>query len=209
MEDNNSSNLELGGSGIPAEMAQPEVTEQKPAFVTADDLQKFGDSMFANMRRMMESMGKPKGEKPQQAKPQTNQPDFSSELALRDAFDDAIAGKSLPRETVKRLRKSFMSERPEDAGAWVDEFLGSFGVGKEPTTAQGKDTDVKKPIVSDAGAAIGTPVWERPSNPFSWTEDDVQRIYAQKGQVAGRKFIRERAEQFLRGKRITGLKPNR
>ena len=55
MEDNNSSTLELGGSGIPAETAQPEVTEQKPAFVTADDLQKFGDSMFANMRRMMES----------------------------------------------------------------------------------------------------------------------------------------------------------
>lgn len=58
------------------------------------------------------------------------------------------------------------------------------------------------PPSNDPGAPQALPVWERPSDPFKWTEEDIARIYAIKGEREGRKMIRQKAEAFARNLRL-------
>lgn len=65
-----------------------------------------------------------------------------------------------------------------------------------PAAATRQPGDHPGPVVAAAHP------WERPSNPFTWSADDVARLEALKGPREAHRIIRQKAEEYARTMRI-------
>lgn len=158
------------------------------------------DSAFAEARRMFAK--EKKKAKPAEV-PKDDDAKADDPGAWRDQFYDATAGLVLTRDQLKIMRSAFKAALPEDPDTWVDEFTAAMGIGRPPQEAkEGQEMKVEtkprgKPA-SDAGSPSSHPVWEQPTDPLSWSKDDIDRILALKGQVDGRKFLRSKLTEHMR-----------
>lgn len=127
--------------------------------------------------------------------------------AQSDAIADAVVDYALTKEQRNKLRDRMRRDNPDDPAAWVKEELELFQPAKSPDptkpNAQNKETPVAHREPGDhPGPPQGAPPWERPSNPFLWTEAEVQRLTALKGAREANRIIRQKAEAFARTMRI-------
>lgn len=142
-------------------------------------------------------------------------------LRQRDALDDVLAGRTVTADQRRMLRDLMEKADPDEPDAWAKSFVDSFiasgspkpsndnnanGGAKPPTT---ETMTGAKPPQSDAGAPQALPVWERPSNPFEWTAEDLARLEAQKGKREAMRLIRRKAEEFARTMKIQVSGPQR
>lgn len=142
-----------------------------PKFVTADDLKAFGDSMAANMRRMMDGLAKPKGRTRDADSDAESKPDPMKEamslMRLRDDLNDALAEHShLDKERRGAIRELAEWKRPEDVAGFVAQQARLYGArssAESPAANQPKQPapSAGRPV-SDVGA---------PSDPPQFTED--------------------------------------
>jgi hypothetical protein len=197
-----------------------------PQYVTAEQLQttlkSATDSMFANMRRLVEGMSKQQGTK---AKAKSAEPEEATQHAPLDVetvvdrvnrVNDAMSEYGFSPKQRETVRKLLKMESPEDIGAFVADQAEVFGVkrtAQESTvnpTKKSAETATGRPV-SDGGAAVSAPAWDQPgTNPLKWTEDDLARITAAKGgRRQMQRFVRQQAEQYMRGRRLVGFDENK
>lgn len=131
-------------------------------------------------------------------------------LRQRDALDDALAGRPITAEQRRFMRDQMKSADPDVPDDWAKAFVSMFiggSPGTEPTPinkpASGEVVlGPRNPPQSDGGAPQGLPVWERPSDPFKWSAEDVTRLVAQKGPRDAHRLIRRKAEEYARNIRL-------
>lgn len=201
-----------------------EVTQTEPAAegertytqAEVDALKKQAhDSAFAEARRAL----KPKrtDEQPKQTKTNRDERGASDDaarlLAQRDALDDVLAERQVSQAQRKQLRDLMQKVDPDEPAAWLESFVESF-LGSPAAKQDSKQPATKESAVSQRpphehpGPPQTVPVWERPSDPFKWTEEDVARLQAIKGPREANRIIRQKAEQYARTMRIQ-LAPQR
>ena len=124
---------------------------------------------------------------------------------------------TLAKGTVVRMSAAFKAESPENPSEWISEFRKEFGTTQataptspQPTNnvpAQGQqpgDPSMTRfpPQSNDAGAPSMLPVWERPSDPFKWTEDQYSALVAKVGVREAQRIARKKAEEFAPSMRL-------
>lgn len=202
-------------------------TREQIAELIQAEVKKARDSAFAEARRMFKAEPAPKQgtrndrpEKTDKGETKSDADRLSRMLRQRDALDDVLAGKPVTAEQRRTLRALMEQTDPDDPAAWAESFLSTFLVGAAPKgeaspapTPSANPNPVPKqptqeapvppkPPQSDAGAPQALPVWERPSNPFEWTAEDIARLEAMKGKREAQRIIRRKAEEYARNIRL-------
>lgn len=142
-------------------------------------------------------------------------------LRQRDALDDALAGRTVSAEQRRMLRDLIERTDPDEPDAWAKSFVESFlgGGAAKPDSSNTNSTNTggnkppasgdasvsAKPPQSDGGATQSLPPWDRPSNPFEWTAEDLARLEAIKGKREATRILRRKAEEYARTMRIQVL----
>jgi hypothetical protein len=192
------------------EAAAESQPEREGSFLTPDQLEAIRkeahDKAYADARRTFQAKTKPPQRTRQTAK--QAEPDVDPGQ-WRDDFQDATCELQLEKGVLRRMRAAFKAEMPSDPDAWVESFCQDFKIGRQPQsqpqTQRHEVPEVqtpKGPSRSDGGAPSQSPVWEQPTNPLTWTQDDVDRIMALKGKVNGRKFIKEKFSDYMRNTHV-------
>lgn len=160
-------------------------------------LQKAKDRSYADARRAM----KPK--RPAEKRREGRSDDVAKGFAQRDALDDALADVPVSAEKRSHMREQMRLADPDDPAEWAESFKRNFLTGpqQEKETSQTKEVPVRKPG-DDPGPAQSLPPWDRPTDPFKWTDDEIDRLVAVKGQRGANRIIRQKAEAFARSMRI-------
>ena len=167
------------------------------------------DSIVANVRRSLaakEKKSKPSNDSdaPSQQSQNVTKRELMAELEnLRRGrdFDRALGGLPLKDSQRDALETLFRAESPEDVREWAERKIADLGWAKPQT--QSIPEQQKTPAAKvDFGAPSPKAKWDQVINPNEWTADDIERIYAEKGVAAGRKFITERAERYLKNARV-------
>jgi hypothetical protein len=210
-----------------SEQAQPDKTGigehapehleiKKPDTYTADQMEAVKNQIWAEARRKYQ---KSPTEPPKAAEPKpppTPEP-ASAKTGVynnwRDIFADTTEDMEISFGKGQRrvLRDSFLAEKPGDPVAWIQERCEAFGIPAGEKEPEPKPTEPAMPTgkpASDYGAPTSSPVWERPTNPLEWTQDDVDRIYALKGRREGQRFIRQKTQEFMKNV-VVKLGPDR
>ena len=200
---------------ITTEAAQEEVTTS-PAddkkFTQAEydtELKRAKDSIYAEVRRNL----KPKRqEEVRQAKDKAGDvkgadPDLvTRRLTQNEALDDAIGDRAITGDRRRRLRELLRQADPDEPHTWLETYadiLLADSTAEKVTNSQTSESSVSQKKPGDVpGPSIGAPPWERPTNPFAWTESDVSQLVALKGAREAHRIIRQKAESFARTMRI-------
>ena len=150
-------------------------------------------------------------------------------LDQREALNDFMAeNPSVPKDKRALAKQLIEQADPSDPTAWVESYLAPLLATPKAESANGNTQPVNNnaastmaaaqaatadqgrqssPPQSDAGAPQSLPVWERPSDPFKWTNEDIARLEASKGIREARKIIRRKAEEAAQ--RMTFKLPGR
>lgn len=172
-------------------------------------VQKTKDSTWADARRM----NKPKRqEEVRQVKDKTSdtkggdQDRYARQMAQRDALDDVLGDKPITASKRRQLRDLLTHVDPDEPHAWLESFAEEFLSGaptEKPTNNPSSETSVSQKKPGDVpGPSLGAPVWERPTDPFKWSEAQIAELVALKGARAANQIIRQKAEAFARTMRI-------
>lgn len=165
------------------------------------EIQRAKDAAWAEARRTFQRQsGKP--DKGNTTPDKSVTPGNDRAIKRRDALDDALGGLSVTPEQRRALRDLIDKVDPDEPDAWAKSTVGTFLKAGEPSQPDKQAPAPMSRNTGDAGAPQGIPVWERPSNPFEWTVDDLQRLEAQKGRREAQKIIRRKAEEFARNMTI-------
>jgi hypothetical protein len=197
--------------------APPAITMEQIQSMVEEAAKKARDSAFAEARRMFQ--GKSKDEAPPKQKdsnqPASTQPDQNR--ARERAFDRAVAKLELTDSQFSDLEVLFANASTDNVAEWVATKAQSLGLTGQksataataaatPNPAQAHAAQTapqpRTPPQSDQGAPQAIPVWERPSDPFQWTEEDYNRLVALKGRREAQKITRRKAEEYASGIRL-------
>lgn len=158
--------------------------------MTVGEFRTMQDSMFANMRKMVEGVAKPKNGKA--AEPEADrtanksEPSQPIDRAKERAFNRAIGGLNLSDGAFSRMARDFDAEQPENVSSWVQTYLADFGLGgagssstpgANPTNPAAGD---RRPPVTD----VPPPAGQAPGDvrdPYALTEDDVAMMIRRDG----------------------------
>ena len=181
------------------------------------------DSAFAAARRVLKT-DKPQPQqkaKPNESRSKdesVSTPDIAAEIrSLRqeNALNAFFADHAVPKDDRGHMKLLIEDADPSDPTAWVESRLRPLLKTPKAESANGNTQPVNNnaastmaaaqaataeqnslaPPQSNAGAPQSLPVWERPSDPFKWTGEDIARLEAQKGVREARKIIRRKAEE--------------
>lgn len=199
--------------------------EQAPAYVTAADLKANLDamqnSMFANMRRMVDGMnskGKPAGQTPAAPAPSgdngaagdgaTPAPaattDARTLIARERALNDALQGHNLTPAQRDLVRSSVDRDEPatEELPKYLETFTSAFGTGGNANPGAPNVNPPAANPASDAGAPArtnaltsGAPAWEV-------SQDEVDTLVREKGMYQAGVILRHRLKADLTGRRF-------
>jgi hypothetical protein len=197
----------------PSSQAQGTGTEQaSPSYVTKDDLTQLQNSMFANMRKMVEGIVSkaPVSQEPQ-AKAKTpessSNPDvvtrdeLSKTLERRDSFHRAARNFRLSDGALSRMQRDFERDRPEDAATWVQAYVSDFGLAGG-TETKPPATPRSGPPASDGGAPAPVTVPSDEIEPWRLSESDVAALIRRDGFVAAGAQLRKQFRSSLSGRRL-------
>lgn len=161
------------------------------------------DREYAEARRTMKQPKRTEDVKEKKAADGGSEERFARTLAQRDALEEFLSDRTVNAKQRKALRDWIQTDNPDDPSAWIEEKAALF-LGASPTpdpTKQTKETSVAPPPVHP-GPPQGAQPWDRPSDPFKWTDADVQQLIAQKGPREAQRIIRKKGEEFARTMRI-------
>lgn len=175
-----------------------DAVQQMIASAVADALKKQRDSVFAEARRTV-LKSKPTVETREAPKKQS-QPD---PFLVIDAVDDASERYGLNTKQKRALRSALANteniaeeiERYAAIAGWSDEKP------QENKPSEQVDMTQRKP--ANPGAPSSIPEHERPTNPFAWSQETVDRIVAEKGKREAGAFIRRRAAEYMTGRSVS------
>jgi hypothetical protein len=124
-------------------------------------------------------------------------------IEQREALADFFAENQIPKDKRELAKQLIADANPDDPAAWVTSRLAPLlGSAPQPPTPDNnsstKAADVNAPRTPDPGAPQSLPVWERPSDPFKWTAEDIARMQAQMGVRKANALIRQKAEAWAR-----------
>ena len=206
------------GNGAPPEpQAQgADDGQQSQKYVTADDLKAFGDSMFANMRRMTDQMNQQRTPAPPAARPAKGAPaepapivqDHAQIRQRYDALSDELSDYGFSKEQKARLRSNFDGAAPENIGEWVKGEASLHGVvlrqaqGAAPPQTNGSAVSNPRPS-SNAGAPAQAAGMESSDPAWSFPADTVDRMLQQKGMRATGDELYRRLKHDMRGHRFS------
>ncbi len=195
-----------------AEVSQTEQADKGERSYTQAELdtllKQAKDSSFAEARRTLKGNKRQDETKPEKAAAADKGDDREARReAQGDAINDAVIEYGLSKEQRNVLRDLIRNANPADPDAWVKSTVELFRPAKSPTeskpTAQPKELPVAQRQPGDhPGPAQSAPPWERPSDPFKWTQEDVARLEALKGRREAHRIIRQKAEAFARTMKI-------
>jgi hypothetical protein len=166
------------------------------------------DSTFAEARRTLKGSKRQDEAKPEKAAANDKGEDRESRReAQHDAINDAVIDYGLSKEQRNTLRDLIRIANPADPDAWVKSTVDAFRPRAESQTdkptAQTKELPVAQRQPGDhPGPAQTSPPWERPTDPFKWSHEEVARMEAQLGRRQAHRLIRQKAEAFARTMRI-------
>lgn len=171
------------------------------------------DAAFAEARKVF----KPKRDEAKPAKEANSDKGEDREArreAQSDAVADAVLDYGLTKEQRNTLRDDLRRADPEDPDAWVKSrmslYRGQAKADETKSNSQSKETAVAQKSPGEHPGPPQSPApWERPSDPFKWTEEQVAQLTAQKGPREANRIIRRKAEEFARTMRIQLPSPNR
>lgn len=126
------------------------------------------------------------------------------EMRTLRAFDQAVQGMPLNEHQRGALETLFKQQQPDAPSQWAASMAEQLGW-QNGTNAQPQPQVQRAPgtpVQPDRPAPAAANQWQHVLNPNEWSADDIARIYAEKGVVEGRKFITERAEQWLKNARV-------
>lgn len=166
-----------------AQGTEPAKPVDGPKYVTADSLAEFRNSMFADMRKLVEGVTKPKNGKAVQV--ETQEPPSADVHALirrEREIGEALGEHShLTREQKSLLRKLVDAEKPDDVAGFVTEHAKTFGrPSGEGATVTTKPPPGNGQTVSAAAPAAppkftdDTPLW-------NLSDEDRARLIKEKG----------------------------
>lgn len=171
------------------------------------------DSMFANMRKMVEGIvskagagtppasgnGTPAAGATSAAPTGTmTMGDVQAELDRRDEFTRAIAGVSITPGQLGLMQNAFKLERPENPTLWAQTYLAASGIGKTPVAAGASGTQPNTqgqqgPPASDGGGVAAPPRNLDGVNLFTMSAADREHFIREKGLDAYRKLLMEQS----------------
>lgn len=173
-----------------------------------DAVKQAKDAAFAEARRVFTKKDK---QEPQSKSKKTHDSAPTptvDHFAVIDAVDDAAERFGLTSKQKRALRNRLVNT-DGDLGETIEEFAAIAGWEESGAESATDDTKTegepmkKNARPMDPGAPTTTPVWERPSNPFTWSAEDLARIRAQKAN--GReyqRFLRRKAEEHMRDRHL-------
>ena len=187
--------------------------EQTPAVVTAADLERFRNSMFADMRRFIEGkIPKAQARKPKESENSAANDDTTSGPDPTDlvfAMQDALDGRNLSPKQRAKLRADFRDAYARgdvsDPTAWVDSYLDIWA---PPNKSQpGNEaappvSDQGPPPVSNRGAPSMSKDYETVIDPNELTGDDIRRMVQKFGKANAYRKVREMAERHYRDRSL-------
>lgn len=220
-----------GGGGTPPAGQPPAGTPPAPAAPTAPGAQgttaaeeppawfgpaiqrwgeQFGNSVYANTRRMMEGIvakgqaGASASAPPPAASGTAPAAPTSASMSMSDLhreldrdreFTRAIARVSLTEGQFGLMQRMFQLERPDDPSEWAKAFLASSGFGTPPSApgAAPPPTGPQRPPASDAGAPAGPARDLTGVSLFGMSEADREHFIREKGIDAYRKLLIEQS----------------
>lgn len=193
--------LPQASGGAPAAAPQPVDIQS----IVQQASQQARDSMFAALRKAgVLKEGREEPSKPTRGEPSASPSPDDKRLKLR-AFDRAFSGSGakLSDRAIERMERDFLAEDPADVAGWVKSYIEDFGgagggnrAGASSTPAGNATTNQTpaagaeaRPLVTNTPAPAGLPPGDI-RDPYSLTEDDVQRLIRQHGMHgAGTKLL--------------------
>ena len=185
-------------------------------YITAADLKEFGNSMFANMRRMTDQMNQQRTQtsaseaKPPKGAPAEPAPSVPDHAAIRqryDALSDELSEYGFSKEQKARVRSNFDGAAPDNVGEWVKGEAALFGVVQRGAqNAQTQTQNNSEPIVqnprptSNGGAPAEVAGIE--SNDPAWTlsPEAVASEIRKRGMVGAGQVLKSRLQNDMRGR---------
>jgi hypothetical protein len=156
-----------------AQGAEASAAADGPKYVTADDLKAFGDSMAANMRRMMDGVRAPRNGKGKEAEADkadaSSSQDVASLMRLRDDINDALDDHPhLTKGHKKHLRELVEWKKPDNVAEFIAQHSATlFGKPTASVPARTAAAPPSQPPVSDAGGPAApakitddVPLWQ-------------------------------------------------
>ncbi len=200
-------NTEVGASESNADTeAREDAAPAEKTFTQAEV-----DALIKERLKRVRRRPRPKPELEKLAEPAENA--VADDGSWRDDFYDAIMGHDLSKGQLRRMRKAFKTERPEDPDAWVAEYCEDFGIGSgerkqatepETTDTSEGDDDVKPkgPPVSNKGAPAAIPDYDTEIDPNRLTADDVRRMYQKYGEREAEEKIFQMVKRHYSGRDV-------
>lgn len=139
-------------------------------------LDEFKNSVFAETRRMVESMSgkKPKGgqsaDPPAESTPATaaRQPNYRR-------FDQAAGRLGLSDRAQQRMEAAFVAENPEDPAAWVEAYAADLGL--KPQQGAGAPAPAQPPTPNQPQPPTGGPPTTPAPNPVPLADLDRANLH--------------------------------
>ena len=188
-----------------AQEAEPAASTSQPSpAMTMADFEKFRNSMFADMRKMVESVAKPKtngkaSEPHHETKAAPPAQDVEAILARRAEIDEAMDEHSLTKEQKKTLRQLVGIDKPDDVTAYIASKAKIFGRPSSSEAAQPQSRNTTgRPPVSDAGSPAAPPTFTDDTPLVSMKPEDRAEIIRRKGG----EWYRNTLRQQMRGVRV-------
>jgi hypothetical protein len=163
----------------------------------------------------------PREEAPKPAPDPSPKPSTKADLSLEVEslrgdlqFERAVRGLDIDDDRRDVLETLFKAEKPQHLREWAKEKMKVMGWAKSDTSpaqsvskteaAPTSDpTPPAGPPASDNGAPSPQPTFEQTGNPELLTKDSIARIYSEKGVRNGMIHIKDMAERWYKGKRVT------
>lgn len=185
-------------------------TEEDVEAIVQKAVQKARDSAFADARKTFTKKKQDQPRQKQQREAEPEQVQSHDAFAIIDAVDDAAERFNL-NSAQKRALRNRLKNSTNDLLEEIEEFavIAGWSEGKTDAvetvaseTEQNAGEQMKqKPLNISAPAKQET--WERPSDPFKWTPDQLSQIRASKNNVREyQRHVRKAAENFMRGRSL-------
>lgn len=184
-----------------AQGAETATPSEGPKYLTHDDLKQFGDSMFANMRRLVEGVAKPKnGKADAPAKSQTEAApavDVHAVIRREQEISESIAEQGhLTKEQRALLRKLVDVDKPDDVAGFIANHAKAFGrpsgEGTQPASTRAAGNPGRP--VSDAGAPAAPPKFTDDTPLWKLAPEDRDRLIKEKGLAWYSNTLRKQAK---------------
>lgn len=185
--------------------------EAQPTFMTKEDWAAERNSMFADMRKMMQGFSKAAPTPEPQSKATKHEPkavdsgitrdELDQTLRLRDEFHRYTRSIKASDGALSRMQREFERERPENAVEWLRDYAADFGLSGSSEPKPVAPTRSTHPV-SDGGAPAPATVHSDQQDPWRISDDDAKSILRRDGvAVAGARWKQD-LNRALNGRRI-------